>query len=132
MLTANEKNYKAAFNMHWSAFNGSHFHENNGTRILSLIYCVECGLKYKLMREKNFQGEELKTHDFRKLLKEMKEAGRSSFSEFKTKRGDSVTPNSYHELFRYKIEWKETDNEKIEKYNKELTDIANWLKESIR
>ena len=103
MLTANEKNYKAAFNMHWSAFNGSHFHENNGTRILSLIYCVECGLKYKLMREKNFQGEELKTHDFRKLLKEMKEAGRSSFSEFKTKRGDSVTPNSYHELFRYKI-----------------------------
>lgn len=134
MLRASAKNYKDAFNMHWSTFNSSYFHENTGTKILSLIYCVECGLKYKLIREKKFSetAPALKTHDFRELLKKMKEAGRCSFSTFKTKRGDSVEPKSYHELFRYKIAWEETDNENIKKYNEELTDIANWLKESIR
>lgn len=112
MLIAKEKDYRRAFLLHYNTFTKwDPKDKKNGSRILVLIYCVECGLKYKLMNEKKSKME-LNTHDFRKLLRGLGEDGRSTFQSFKTKHGDIVDSNTYHQMFRYKIEWQKEYDKK--------------------
>ena len=80
-LQADRQDYRNAYNKHWNAYlNWNNTGSVNSRRLL-LTYSVECGLKYALMKKEKVYRvsdaqkevqEVLGTHDFRKLLKELR------------------------------------------------------------
>lgn len=136
---ANRKNYKCAFQKH------AHTYDNwkNGSDIsrrLLLCYCVECGLKCKIMQDNNIYRTSqadtdlekvLGTHDFRLLLKAVKHAKVYQFKEFKTEYNEVVTAENFHQVCRYCIEQKKGETDSLNEFEKILKAIAEWLKEEI-
>lgn len=87
-LRADQRDYKNAFKKHYHAYSNWQGTGSNLSRRLILAYCVECGLKYEVMKQEcliqttDAQGEvktALGQHDLRKLLKCLKKAGMYSF-----------------------------------------------------
>lgn len=101
-LRADQRDYKNAFKKHYHAYSNWQGTGSNLSRRLILAYCVECGLKYEVMKQEcliqttDAQGEvktALGQHDLRKLLKCLKKAGMYKFpGPIKTRCGDSSSP----------------------------------------
>lgn len=139
-VRASRREYKSAFQKHLHAY--SHW-ENTGSETskrLILIYCVECGLKYKIMESLRIQRLEdaqeniqhdLGSHNFYLLLKRLNQAGIYRFPTIQTIHGDKVDPNTYHLLCRYSIQPTKTHQNQIQQYDDQLEKIAEWLKERV-
>ncbi len=74
-LRADQRDYKDAFQKHLHAYTNWEANGSSASKRLILAYCVECGLKYVIMKqEKIFRtseaqkdvSEALKSHDYRK------------------------------------------------------------------
>lgn len=136
-VQANRKNYKGAYKKH--AYTYEKLRDGSDiTKRLILCYCVECGLKYLIMEDRNIvkisqaDDEILKllcSHDFKALVKAVKRAGTYQFKDFKTEYGDSVNAQNYHQLCRYCIDAEDISD--VNEYDKTLIEIAEWLKEVI-
>lgn len=90
-LRADQRDYKNAFKKHYHAYSNWQGTGSNLSRRLILAYCVECGLKYEVMKQEcliqttDAQGEvktALGQHDLRKLLKCLKKAGMYTFLQY--------------------------------------------------
>lgn len=139
-IQADQKDFKQAFQKHLHTYSNW---DNTGSDIskrLVLIYCVECGLKYKLMQEKRIYRvqdaqqdlqDDLNSHDFQKLIKRLNYLGSYSFPQIETVHGDKVIPVTYHQLCRYAISPIKAHENYIQKYDEQLADIASWLKEKV-
>lgn len=136
-LQASRKNYRGAYQKH--AYTYAHLQDASDlTKRMILCYCVECGLKYLIMEDrkiaKTAQADAecasiLASHDFRVLLKALRQAGRYSFADFRTEYGDCVNSENYHQLCRYNIEAKAMGD--IREYDSTLKKIEQWLREVI-
>ncbi|MDR1702074.1 MAG: hypothetical protein LBR56_04805 [Sporomusaceae bacterium] len=140
-IVANSSDYKKGFNKHYHAFRSWNRAENTNSRRLILFYCVECGLKFlvmtgaKIYKTENLRDslkELIESHDIEKLLKKSNFSGKYSFPPFETKYGDMVTVKTYHQLCRYCVEPKTTnDYEKSQIYEEQLIRLATWIEERV-
>lgn len=136
-LTTNRKNYEKAFRKHAHAYENWNDPSKESQRLL-LCYCVECGLKYLIMKDNRIYeikqaNEELKkvltSHNFKELLKAVRRAGIYHFNNFMTEYGETVIPSEYHQVCRYCILPKV--NNDLEEFNKTLEEIKDWIGEVI-
>lgn len=107
------------------------------TRRLILFYSVECGLKSLLMRElgKNTYEEfaaccgnekrELIGHNLSAMMKALNPQSDYCLKNIFLKRGGSVPPKQYNELWRYGAA--AIDDQAEEKAEKTLLKIAEWI-----
>lgn len=139
-IQAVQQDYKRAFQKHLHAYINWDKTGSDISKHLVLIYCVECGLKYMLMREEKIYRtkdarldlqDDLKSHDFHRLLKRLKAAGAYSFPQIQTVHGDFVNPTTYHQLCRYSIPPIKEHQQYIQQYDIQLANIADWLREQV-
>ena len=139
-IKAVQQDYRRAFQKHFHAYLNWNGTESDVSKRLILIYCVECGLKYAVMKKTHIQNvhdaqpdleKELNSHDLHKLLKRLNIAGTYSFPHITTLHGDVVTLISYHQLCRYSILPVKENEVHIQKYDSQLIDIVNWLRERV-
>lgn len=137
-LSADQHDYSRAFDKHYKAYcewkNDGHL----DTQILILFYCVECGLKFLLMRKykiyrvkdaNDFIGKILTSHDLYIILKELRMM-QFNFPNIKTKHNDDVSLKEYHQMRRYCIEAKSNkENEICKLYDENLRNIVQWVHE---
>lgn len=137
-LTADRRDYKRAFQRHLHVYRNWKIHDHTVTKELILAYIVECGLKYLIME--NYQlfvvqeansdlSKVLGSHDFKKMLKEV---GWNNYRliPFKTKHGETVEPERYHEFCRYALEAENV--EKPVEFNDRLKEIVDELEAVIK
>lgn len=110
---------------------------NGKTRRLILFYSVECGLKSLLMKEtgndtyEEFieycgnEKKELKGHNISAMLKELNPQNEYCLKNIKLKRGGSIPPKQFNELWRYGASVSEEEEEK--KAERTLNKIAEWI-----
>ncbi len=110
---------------------------NQKTRRLILFYSVECGLKSLLMKDlgKNTYEEfieccgnekrELKGHNISAMMKVLNPQNDYCLRNISLKRGGSVPPKQFNELWRYGAAL--ADKEEEEKAEKTLVRIAEWI-----
>ena len=139
-LRADQRDYKDAFQKHLRAYTNWEATGSSASKRLILAYCVECGLKYVIMKqEKIFRtseaqkdvSEALKSHDYRKLLKRLKQAGTYVFPAIKTNHCEDVHPGTYHEFCRYCIKPGDKYVGAIKQYDKTFEEIVEWIEEQI-
>ena len=139
-IQAVQQDYKRAFQKHLHAYSNWNKTGSDISRRLILIYCVECGLKCALMKSLQIQkvpeaqeeiAHDLASHDLQKLIKHLKIAGGYSFPHIQTIHGDVVTLTTYHQLCRYAIRPTKAHESYIQKYDEQLAEIADWLKEQV-
>ena len=138
-IRADQKNYKKAFEKHLNSYlNGENV--SDPSKRLLLAYCVECGLKYRIMEKNRIQrvsqanielSEVLGTHDMKRMLKELGMAGTYRFKNFTTEYGDNITTENYHQMCRYAIEPKEESFGKVKEFELVLSDIAERLSQEV-
>ena len=142
MIRADQRDFQKSYRKHYhtfiSCYDNSKFSEIS--RSLILVYCVESGLKYILMKENRISntakaGKDLygllKSHDFERLLTVIPRCPKSNyrFPPFKTKHGDEIRANNYHQMLRYAIQ--SENYEIVQNYNGQLKEIADWLNERM-
>ena len=146
MLIADKRDYRKGYEKHYQSYKRLKGEKADiNSRRLLLVYCVECGLKYKLLDQWNegnpqkiLEGTDdkkiriLKSHNLERILKELGQQGNFRFPRLKTVHRDIVDAESYHQFYRYciKIQEKQSDEEK--KVEELLNDIACWIKEGMR
>lgn len=139
-LRADQRDYKQAFTKHLHAYNNWGSTGSDSSKRLILAYCVECGLKCAIMKQEHLNtvseaqkttSDALGSHDFRKMLKILKQIGSYSFPAIKTSYNENVDPRNYHEFCRYCIKPEDTSMSAIRQYDEILEEIANWIKEHI-
>ena len=138
-IRADQKNYKKAFEKHLNSYlNGENV--SDPSKRLLLAYCVECGLKYRIMEKNRIQrvsqanielSEVLGTHDMKRMLKELGMTGTYRFKNFTTEYGDNITTENYHQMCRYAIEPKEESFGKVKEFELVLRDIAERLSQEV-
>ena len=138
-IRADQKNYKKAFEKHLNSYlNGENV--SDPSKRLLLAYCVECGLKYRIMEKNRIQrvsqanielSEVLGTHDMKRMLTELGMAGTYRFKNFTTEYGDNITTENYHQMCRYAIEPKEESFGKVKEFELVLRDIAERLSQEV-
>lgn len=137
-LRADRRDYKRAFYKHFSTINSWPEQANLMSRELILVYCVESGLKYQLMKKYGLITLEdaiddiqelFRTHDFQQLLSKLC-LGEYHFKSFRTNHNESVGPKTYHQFYRYGIMPKdEKEKTAADQYVVQLESIADWIKE---
>lgn len=139
-LQADQRDYKNAFKKHRHAYINWQAAGSDFSKRLILTYCVECGLKYEIMKQENlFQTadaqdpikSELRSHDLRKLLKRLNKAGMYAFPPIKTNRDETVSPETYHQLCRYCIRLGDNYITAIKQFDSTLENIVKWIEERI-
>lgn len=145
MVLADKKDYKRGYEKHYRTFcRLKSTNDDTRSRRLLLVYCVECGLKCKLLdmwRENNpreildnkedWRNPIIKTHNLEKLLKELGQASVFRFpAAIETNHGQYVNVEDFHQFCRYGVEAKNKDGRE-EKFEEELLKIANWLGEEL-
>jgi len=139
MIKASRLDYKKGYDKHYHTYLNCNDSSkiSDISRMLMLIYCVECGLKSVLMERARifnyYQAEEnlqnlLASHNFEELLKNLS-ISVYRFPMFKTKYGDSITAKNYHQFCRYAVPTE--DHSSNETYKNYLEEIADWLKEKV-
>lgn len=110
---------------------------NEKTRRLILFYSVECGLKSLLMKDlgkdtyEEFaeccvgEKNELKGHNINAMMKELNPQSEYCLKSIALKRGGSVLPKQFNELWRYGAALADEVSE--EKAEKTLEKIAEWI-----
>ena len=145
MLIADKKDYRRGYKKHYQLY--KRLKDGNSdinSRRLLLIYSVECGLKYLLLdkwNEHNPQNilgssderkkEILKSHNLEKILKELGQQGNFKFPQLETIHKNTVSSETYHQLYRYCIRTQETQQDKEGKIEESLDNIACWIEEGM-
>ncbi len=138
MLPATQRELRSAYQKHAAAYSSWDEKESNISRRLILVYCVECGLKYLIMRKMQIMAIDdaamdyqanLRTHDFQLLLKQLGWGGPYSFQQIHLNSGSYARPGNYHEMCRYNLQ---TDQySKVLGYDRKLEEIAKKIKDVI-
>ena len=145
MLIADKRDYRKGYRKHYGLYkNLYHVNADVNSRRLLLAYSVECGLKYLLLdrwHEENPQKildggdrhkkEILKSHNIEKILKELGQQGNFKFVQLKTVHKDSVTSETYHQLYRYCIRVQDEELSKEKQIEETLNKIACWIAEGM-
>ena len=76
-------------------------------------------------------SDALNSHDFRKMLKILKQVGVYTFPRIKTTYLQYVEPHNYHEFCRYCIKPENECMGAVRQYDEILEAIAKWIKEHI-
>ena len=145
MLIADKRDYRRGYKKHYELY--KRLQENSSdvnSRRLLLIYCVECGLKYKLLdkwREldpkKLFDSADkkkqsiLKSHNLEKMLKELGQQGDFKFPQIETIHKNLVVSETYHQFYRYCIRIQEDDQNKEKELEETLKNVARWIGEGM-
>lgn len=139
-LRADQRDYKNAFKKHFHAYSNWQATGSDLSKRLILVYCVECGLKYQIMKKERLnktddaQGDirdELLHHDLRRLLKRLNIVGMYNFPPIETIYGSSVHPKEYHQICRYCIPPDKRYISAIQQFDNTLEEIAKWIKEGV-
>ncbi len=152
MILADKRDYNTGYRKHYAAY--ERMRENNTdtkSRRLLLIYCVECGLKYKLLSKWGMDNPKellekakeelddddkrkrdvLTSHDLEILLKELGQQGIFQFPRFKTVHKQTVSPQTYHQLYRYGIKTNESEASEEQNLENSLKDVLEWIREGV-
>lgn len=144
MVLADKRDYKRGYTKHYSAYQVlCEKNDSLKSRRLLLVYCVECGLKYKLLdywkensprdiiaNDKDVRRTILTSHSLSRIIKELGQAGSFRFPKaIETNHGDYVNDESFHQMCRYGVVEKNEAENSESKYEEELVKIAEWLKE---
>ena len=140
MLKAYAQDYKNAFYKHYHAY----INWNNTGSIISkriiLSYCVECGLKYLLMKQERLFSIEsarddlknvLTSHDIQSILTKHLRQPSFVFPVFNTIHGQPVNSSKYHQAYRYALCPLDSDEIKCVMFYKELEKVSTWLNERV-
>jgi len=131
MLPVSHKELEKAFRRHTTSGDGD---VGNDSKLLLLVYAVECGLKRMLLKERNHTStarlaDDDLTHDLNHLLKKL--GGSPKFPSIQIDRLDGraeqVSVDRLHEALRYGVRL--TDREKISKVVREL---LAWIREGLQ
>lgn len=108
-------------------------------RSMILVYCVECGLKYVLMKEEykvsmycdiDKKDRRRYGHNIREILNDIPDSIKVNFRDFHTNYHDVVNIKNYHEVCRYSISLMKNDT-MFATYEENLLKIAEWIKEKL-
>ena len=143
MIRANQQDFQKSYRKHYHTYINccDNSKISDISRSLILVYCVESGLKYVLMKEELITSVEkarddlqvlLNSHDFERLLINIPKCPKSHFrfKPFKTKHGDDIRAGNYHQMLRYAIS---ADNHfMLLEYNNQLREIADWIGDKVK
>lgn len=139
-LQVDQRDYKNAFKKHYHAFSNWQATGSDPSKRLILVYCVECGLKYEVMKKERLNKttdaqddiqNDLRSHDLRRLLKRLNKAGVYTFPPIETKYGHPVHPEEYHQFCRYCIPSDERYISAVHQFDNTLEEIAKWIEEGV-
>ena len=145
MLIADKRDYRRGYKKHYELYKRlKNDNSDINSRRLLLIYSVECGLKYMLLdkwHEENpkriLDGTDekkkdiLKSHNLEKILKELGQQGNFKFPQLETVHRNMVMSETYHQLYRYCIRINEKDQNKEERLEESLRNVACWIEEGM-
>lgn len=145
MLAADKKDYRRGYKKHYQSYRRLKGDNSDiNSRRLLLIYSVECGLKYLLLDKWNEENPQkilngsderkkaiLKSHNLEKILKELGQQGIFKFPQIETIHKDTAGSETYHQLYRYCIRTQEKQQDKEEKMEESLYNIACWIEEGM-
>ncbi len=145
MLVADKKDYRRGYKKHYQLYKRLREGNSNvNSRRLLLIYSVECGLKYMLLDKWNEENPKnildsndsrkkdiLTSHNLEKILKELGQQGNFSFPQLATVHKNVVVAETYHQLYRYCIRTQEKQQDKEEKMEETLNNVACWIEEGM-
>lgn len=136
-LTADIKDYRRAFRKHYKAYCEWNKTGHHDSSIVILFYCVECGLKFLLMRELRIlaikdadeeSGIILTSHRLEDLLKKL-HMFQYPFPEITTNHNEKSRLMDYHQMRRYCIQPRKNHYKTMEEYDKELYRLAEEIAE---
>ena len=145
MLIADKRDYRRGYEKHYQSYKRlkSENADINSRRLL-LVYSVECGLKYKLLDKWNEENPKnildsndsrkkdiLTSHNLEKILKELGQQGNFRFPQLATVHKNVVVAETYHQLYRYCIRTQEKQQDKEEKMEETLNNVACWIEEGM-
>lgn len=139
-LQADQRDYKNAFTKHLHAYSHWQSTGSENSKRLVLSYCVECGLKFAIMKQEHlFQTDDaqedirkdLHSHDLRRLLKRLNQAGAFTFPTIKTNHGENVNSETYHQFCRYCIRPEDKYIVAVQQFDSTLEEIAKWIEERV-
>lgn len=142
MIRADRQDYKRGYKKKFAHYKKLRSTENDtNCRRLLLVYAVECGLKFLLLRQWCEMNSELirdenkkriiGTHDLRYLLRELGQQGNWRFDTFHTTHGDLVTAKEYHQMYRYGVRVQKDDELKEKNMEEKMMQIAEWIEERM-
>jgi hypothetical protein len=145
MLVADKKDYRRGYKKHYQLYKRLREGNSNvNSRRLLLIYSVECGLKYMLLDKWNEENPKnildsndsrkkdiLTSHNLEKILKELGQQGNFRFPQLATVHKNVVVAETYHQLYRYCIRTQEKQQDKEEKMEETLNNVACWIEEGM-
>ena len=145
MLVADKKDYRRGYKKHYQLYKRLREGNSNvNSRRLLLIYSVECGLKYMLLDKWNEENPKnildsndsrkkdiLTSHNLEKILKELGQQGNFRFPQLATVHKNVVVAETYHQLYRYCIRTQEKQQDKEEKMEETLNNVACWIEKGM-
>lgn len=145
MLVADKKDYRRGYKKHYQLYKRLREENSNvNSRRLLLVYSVECGLKYMLLAKWNEENPKnildsddsrkkdiLTSHNLEKILKELGQQGNFRFPQLATVHKNVVVAETYHQLYRYCIRTQEKQQDKEEKMEETLNNVACWIEEGM-
>ena len=145
MLVADKKDYRRGYKKHYQLYKRLREGNSNvNSRRLLLIYSVECGLKYMLLDKWNEENPKnildsndsrkkdiLTSHNLEKILKELGQQGNFRFPQLATVHKNVVVAETYHQLYRYCIRTQKKQQDKEEKMEETLNNVACWIEEGM-
>ncbi|MBO5032498.1 MAG: hypothetical protein J6D08_11545 [Lachnospiraceae bacterium] len=145
MLVADKKDYRRGYKKHYQLYKRLRGENSDvNSRRLLLVYSVECGLKYMLLDKWNEENPKnilnsnddrkkdiLKSHNLDKMLKELGQQGNFKFPQLETAHKNLVVSETYHQLYRYCIRTQEKQQDKEEKLEESLNNVACWIEEGM-
>lgn len=73
----------------------------------------------------------LTSHNLEKILKELGQQGNFSFPQLATVHKNVVVAETYHQLYRYCIRTQEKQQDKEEKMEETLNNVACWIEKGM-
>lgn len=148
MVLADMNDYKKGYKKHYYTYRLLNSQDGSIlSKRLLLVYSVECGLKFKLLKKWNIRssGEIRKilsdkthprhnilgTHNLRKIIKELGQEGQFHFPQIKTSHKDNISAEDYHQMQRYGIREDDKDRKKMADFEDVLREIADWIQEEM-
>lgn len=135
-LNVTRKEFLDSYRRHYKLYKSTD--GNNKARRLLLFYSVECGLKSLIMKNVgkntfeefesycvNSSKRNLVGHDIKAMLKEINPAHTFLLKNIDLKKGGSVQPGRFNELWRYGVTVADIQQE--ERTENTLEKIAEWI-----
>lgn len=139
-LSADQRDYKEAFKKHYHAFTNWGDTGSLISKNMILTYCVECGIKYLVMRQEGIRSidqarkdlyDDLSSHDFEKLLTKYLFITEYHFPVFTTIHRQVVRPSNFHQVCRYALCLSELNDPKHMEFLTVMEKISGWLNERV-